>query len=351
MKLTRPSRHPQNSHFFWNLASVRAIVPGVLKEEQYSRSIAEGFAKYPDDAFEFIVGSAEAVDPTAKTVRVSTTSGAEQRELTYDHLVLATGTRCVDTAVPWKNNGTRDEISSLMAQTQAKVKAAKHIVVAGAGATGVEVAAELAFEYAQGNDKKEIILLSAHEQVLDGDSLAPNATSELHKLGVQIRPSARVARTHELPDGSGKTEVVLENGDTVVTDLYLPTMGMAPNTEYLPAALLSKQKFVDVDEFYRVKNAEGVWAAGDIVWKPRGSFVLTDKQAAGVAKNVDAALRGKAPSVVKTLPMDVLALATGRSRGCGRMGPVKMFSFMVYYIKGKTLGIQHLPAYVDGTQF
>ncbi|KAI1122441.1 hypothetical protein F5Y10DRAFT_75356 [Nemania abortiva] len=343
----------KNSHFYWNLAAVRAIVPGVLKEDQYARPIAPGFAKYPAEAFEFIIGSAEAVDTTNKTVKVAVGADSSERELSYDYLVVATGTRNAGTTnVPWKNNGTHEEIAALLAETQEKVKAAKHIVVAGAGATGVETAAELGFEYGNPKDaaaKKEIILLSADKEVLNGDSIAGNVAAELKKLNVTIHGSARVASTSTSPDG--KTEVVLENGEKIVTDLYLPTMGMTPNTEFLPEAVLTDKKFVEIDEFYAVKGAEDVWAAGDVVWKPRGSFVLADKQAAGVAKNIDLVLKGKAQTIVKTLPIDVLMVATGRSRGAGRMGPVKAFSLMVYLIKGKTLGVDKLPAWVEGTAF
>lgn len=246
-------------------------MPGQLKEEQYSLPIEKGFAKYPADSFEFIVGGAEAVDVAAKTVKVSTKDG--ERLLSYDHLVCATGTRAVDAAVPWKSSGTYEETAAVLAQIQAKVRTAKHIVVAGAGATGVEAAAELAFEYGK---EKEVVLLSGDAEILGGDSLASNVAGELAKLGVGIRRSARVEGARELPDG--KTEVLLAGGDKIVTDLYLPTMGMAANTEYLPAELLTDRKFVDIDEFYRAKGAKDVWAAGDIVWKPRGSFVLADKQ-------------------------------------------------------------------------
>ncbi|KAI1450552.1 FAD/NAD(P)-binding domain-containing protein [Annulohypoxylon stygium] len=335
----------KNSHFFWNLASVRAIVPGTLKEEQYSLPIEKGFAKYPADSFEFIVGSAEGVDVSAKTVKV-VTKGGDEKVLTYDHLVVATGTRTINTSVPWKSNGTHEEIAGHIAEIQEKVKKASHIVVAGAGPTGVEAAAELAYEYGA---KKEIVLLSSDAEILGGDSIASNVSAELKKLGVKVRKSARVADTNELPDG--KTEVVLQDGEKIATDLYLPTMGVVPNTEFMPANLLTDKKFVDIDEFYKVKGAENVWAAGDAVWKPKGSFVLSDKQAAGVAKNIDLALRGKPPVVVKTIPMDVLMVATGRGRGAGRLGSVKVFSFMVYMMKGKTLGVQQLPGYVDGSAF
>ncbi|KAI5865157.1 FAD/NAD(P)-binding domain-containing protein [Durotheca rogersii] len=351
----------KNSHFYWNMASVRAIVPGALKEEQYSIPIEPGFAKYGPDSFEFVVGTAEGIDLEGKTVRVSVAAAegkaaAGERAIAYDHLVLATGTRSVDAAMPWKAAGSGAEVLAVVAGLQERVRAAKHIVVAGAGTTGCEVAAELAYAYgkaskAKPEDRKEIVLLSGDPGVLGGDSLASSVAAELAKLGVETRPSSRVTGSRALEDG--RTEVSLAGGDALATDLYLPTMGMAPNTEYVPPALLTERGFVDVDEAFRAKaaGAGDVWAAGDVVWKPRGSFVLTDKQAAGVAKNIDLALRGKPPVPVKTLPIDVMMVATGPERGAGRLGSVKVFSVFVYLIKGKTLGTQRLAGFVDGSAF
>jgi apoptosis-inducing factor 2 len=70
-----------------------------------------------------------------------------------------------------------------------------------------------------------------------------------------------------------------------------------------------------------------------------------------VHKNLDAVLNGKSPSAVKTVPFDILLCSTGRSRGVGRLGPVKIFSFMVHMIKGKTLGRERLQGYVNGSAF
>lgn len=70
-----------------------------------------------------------------------------------------------------------------------------------------------------------------------------------------------------------------------------------------------------------------------------------------MAKNIDLVLHDKNPAVVKTIPVDVLMATVGRSRGVGRIGPVKVFSYMVYTIKGKTLGTQTLPGMVSGTSY
>ncbi|MDA4133756.1 MAG: FAD-dependent oxidoreductase, partial [Thaumarchaeota archaeon] len=134
-------------------------------------------------------------------------------------------------------------------------------------------AAELGFEY--GRDK-EVTLLCGTPEILGGDSIAGSARSELGKLGVEIRTGTRVKGTRELE--GGKTEVELEGGETIVVDLYLPTMGLVPNSEYIPARYLNDNKYVVVDDFFRVQDAEAVWAAGDIVSKPRAAFFHTQKQ-------------------------------------------------------------------------
>lgn len=150
--------------------------------------------------------------------------------------------------------------------------AAEHVVVAGAGPTGCEVSAEIRYEYKD----KEVVLLSADKELLGGDTAASGVEREITKLGVQIRKSTRVVGSKEV--AGGKTEVSLENGEKITTDLYLPTMGLTPNTEYLDPKLLNERKYANVDEFYRVKGAENVWACGDIVSIPRAGFMITDKQ-------------------------------------------------------------------------
>ncbi|MBE3050209.1 FAD-dependent oxidoreductase, partial [Candidatus Bathyarchaeota archaeon] len=196
----------------------------------------------------------------------------KEQSLKYDYLVLATGARSASDGVPWKPQDSHDATVSTLRKTAERVGAAKHIVIAGAGATGCETSAEIKAAYKD----KEVILLSADPEVLGGDVLAGNMESEITKIGVQVRKSARVEGSRVL--GDGRTEVVLADGSKIVTDLYLPTMGLRPNSEFLDKKHLNERNYVEVDEFYRVKNAENVWACGDVVSKPRAAFMITDKQ-------------------------------------------------------------------------
>lgn len=67
----------------------------------------------------------------------------------------------------------------------------------------------------------------------------------------------------------------LSNGEKKVVDLYIPTIGTIPNTEYVPKDLLNDKGDVMVDQFLRVKGVKDVWAAGDIVDCQPGQFVYT----------------------------------------------------------------------------
>lgn len=272
-----PTPHQtQSSHFYWNMASVRAIVPGQIADEQLFQPLAAAFERYPAESYEVIVGVADMIDTGARTVQVvHTTGGQPPRTLAYDQLVVATGSRSTTSNVPWKVLDSYDETVANLGSTRERVRSARHIVVAGAGATGVEVAGELGFEY--GKDK-EVHLLSGGPALLDGDSVGPAARAELEKLRVRVRFDARVAGAKELPDG--RTEVTLVSGETIVTDLYLPTMGMQANSEMMDRKYLGESGYVNVDEYYRVRGegADGVWALGDVVSSPKAGFMHTQKQ-------------------------------------------------------------------------
>jgi len=137
--------------------------------------------------------------------------------------------------------------------------------------TGVETAAELKFAY---NDK-EVVLICADSDILAGDSLAASAESHLTKLGVQIQKNVKVTGSSLAADG--KTDVALSDGSKITTDLYLPTIGLVPNSEYVPDSMLTDRKHLAVDEQFRVKGHHNIWGAGDVVSIPKGTFAITDK--------------------------------------------------------------------------
>jgi NADH dehydrogenase FAD-containing subunit len=123
-------------------------------------------------------------------------------------------------------------------------------------------------------------------------SILKGAEKELQKLHVDIVHNSKATVT---PTPSGQTEVTLSNGRRIVADVFLPTYGLLPNTDFLPKNLLNSKGEVMVDEFLRVKSTADVWAAGDIVDIQRSGYMITGTQASHVAKNLDLVLKSKAP--------------------------------------------------------
>jgi hypothetical protein len=127
-----------------------------------------------------------------------------------------------------------------------------------------------------------------------------HALKSLAALGVDVRLNKTVVKTSALP--TGQTEVTFSDGSRLITDLYVPTYGLVPNSSYIPPEFLSSEGFVIVDDYFKVKGAGDVWAIGDVVdveWK---QWVFMDKQSSHVAKNIVLILGNKAPIPYKVTP-------------------------------------------------
>ncbi|PVH68333.1 FAD/NAD(P)-binding domain-containing protein [Cadophora sp. DSE1049] len=336
-----------STHIYWNLASVRAIVPGQISDEKIFQEIQPGSMHYPKGSFEFIHGAASGLDPRTKTVIITTASGEAKQ--TYDILLLATGTRTTGD-LPWKASlsgyqATKDNLHKY----QEQVKAAKSIVLGGGGPTGIEAAGELGFEYGK---TKEITLITAAPE-LAHDSLPVNiskvAEKELKKLHVEITKGVKIIDSKAASDG--KTELILDNGETMLVDLYLPIIGNHPNSEYVPKALLDDRGYVIVDEYLRVKGTEDIWAVGDVSNTDPSQAVYLQKQIPAIANNLDLVIKGKKPIPYKSDGNRIIAITLGRNRATGRSGNWKLPSIIVWWLKGRTLGTQNMPNYITGNGF
>jgi len=150
-----------DTHFYWSMASPRGIVPGQLTDDELFQPILAGFNQYPASQFEFILASAERLDPDTKQVKISGPTGS--KTLSYDFLILATGARTRE-YTPFKSLGSTKATQEALHDFQTRIKDANTIVIAGGGVTGVEVAGELGFEY--GQQKKIILVRLRHDNSL-----------------------------------------------------------------------------------------------------------------------------------------------------------------------------------------
>ncbi|KAJ6121014.1 Apoptosis-inducing factor [Penicillium sp. IBT 18751x] len=327
--------------FFWNIAAPRIVAKAnAFKSEQYLLSIADAFNKYPAEKFEFIPGTATAIDVTAKTVAVTPNQG-EARSVSYDHLVIASGSTTTATtgeitgfSIPFKQSN-RDDVKQLIEAAQQKIATAKEIVIGGAGPIGVELAGELAEAVAQSGSAATITLVSATERVLP--MIKPSGSSAASKMLKQKKVKMITSTRVTGAEASGDTwTVALDNGDKLSADLYIPTTGVIPNNNFIPKQFLDAEGWVKVNKEMRVESSENIYAAGDITNNSMRLSFKAAEQASVAANNLKADILGKGER--KTFDQGesiMMVVPVGESGGTGLLFGFTPFSFMVKMIKGK----------------
>ncbi|KAM0352553.1 hypothetical protein ACHAPU_002223 [Fusarium lateritium] len=334
-----------NSHFFWNVAATRGIIPDAIPDQQLFLPIKPGFDQYPSEAFEFVLGKADRIDADSNTVHI-TSNEHIGREINYDELVVATGSR-LSSGLPLKPVGTHQDTMAAWKQLKSQVGDAKSIVVAGAGATGTEVVGELAARY---GSSKGITLIISGEQPLEGalDSVRESAERDLKALGVKLIHKARVDEAKNSPDGQG-TELHLSNGTTLTTDLYLPLHGIKLNTSFVPPAFLDPSGSIKLDGKMRVAGTKNIWGIGDVGNIDPKQLTITDNQIIHLATALDSILTGHRDiKRYEPATKKMIFVSLGKKYATGQIGNWKLFSFMVSYVKGRKLFVDTAEGYVGG---
>ncbi|RAH43543.1 NAD(P)/FAD-dependent oxidoreductase, partial [Aspergillus brunneoviolaceus CBS 621.78] len=338
--------------FFWMIAAPRILTkPAAFRPEQYLIPIAPGFAAYPAGEFEFVEGAATAVDFAAKRVSValaasSSTAGTKTRELGYDYLVLATGSTTPSSVAadsetaalypfkpppPSPSNPTRAPLGELIRSAQTTIQKAKRIVIGGAGPVGLETAGELA----DLPHRPSITLISAAERVLPGltEGASRTAATQLAAKGVHV-VTGRKVQSYSPAEGV----VTLDNGETLETEVYIPTTGVLPNSSYLPREVLDEKGWVVVDEELRVHGpaVEGVWAAGDLTAHPGRLAQRAGEQAGIVAHNLVVEISGVGRRKRFAPGRAMMVVPIGAAGGTGELwfGWVP-FVWLVRLVKGR----------------
>jgi NADH dehydrogenase FAD-containing subunit len=235
-------------------------------------------------------GSVKKVDPEAKVAEWCDRNGKTQRQ-TYDYLVMATGLKRHWPAVP--KSGSFEEyqrdgkafIEKITGSDLTKLGGRK-VVVIGAGAVGVEFAAEIKNYYPQ----IAVTLVHSRAEVLSSEPLPSDVKDRarilLEEEGVDLVLGSRASIT-SLP--SGQFKVDLANGNTITADFVIDsTQKGIPTTHILPTECLNVDKEIMVHQSLMFKatipNASSHFAVGDVIeWtgiKRAGSATVMGQAAA-----------------------------------------------------------------------
>lgn len=339
-----------NTHMYWSFASVRGILPGGLEEDKLMLPIAPAFKKYSSDKFEFVLGKAQDLEPSSNSVTVQTNQGAV-RKLEYHTLVIATGTSARE-EMPFKTVNTTEQTRDVLHNWQQRIKSAKSVVVAGSGITGVELAGELAEAYAKTGQKK-VTLIASSDLPLDAGirkDVRQAAKKTLEKLGAQVKLNAKVTKVEGPESGPKTISLSLGRGtdETIEADVFIPTYGLQPNSEFVPANLLDHRRHVKQTKHLRAEGRDNIFVVGDIgnLETPQG--IHTENQLVHAVKNIQAYLKGEALTeyVFSTDPLFMASI--GKGGGVGQAKGFKLFSFMIKKFKAQTLATQNFPGIVAG---
>ena len=342
-----------NSHFYWNVAAVRGVIPGAIPDGQLFLPIAPGFAQYAADNFEFLLGKAERLD-LEKNVVEATLNDGTHRSLSYDQLVIATGSQ-IRSNLPFKPVGTHEETLTALHSLQDQIKRAKSIVVAGAGPTGVETAGELAAAY---SGEKEITLVIGGERALLIPHVLPSIGStvekDLQKMGVKLVRDAKIVAAETNAKGEGnaaaQTTLTLSNGSTLVADLYIPLFGVQVNTSFVPASLLDSEENIVLEKTMRVAGTKNIWGIGDVGNVETKQLTVTDAQIIHLSAVLHAVLAEQGGLVKEYVPSGktMVFITLGKKYATGQIGGWKLWGILVSYVKGRTLFVDTAQGYVGG---
>ncbi|WP_167106783.1 dihydrolipoyl dehydrogenase [Mycobacterium sp. DL592] len=196
----------------------------------------------------------------ANTLSVKLNDGGTET-LTFDNAIIATGssTRLVPGTSLSKNVVTYEE--QILSRDLPK-----SIVIAGAGAIGME------FAYVMKNYGVDVTIVEFLPRALPNEDaeVSKEIEKQYKKLGVKILTGTKVESITD--DGSTVTVVVSKDGKTeeIKTEKVMQAIGFAPNVEgyglEATGVALTDRKAIAIDDYMRT-NVPHIYAIGDVTAK------------------------------------------------------------------------------------
>jgi NADH:ubiquinone reductase (H+-translocating) len=311
----------------------------------------------------------ESIDLDHRGVASTAGFGSRQHHLHYDHLVIALGNvtsfagqpGLCEYALPFKYLGDALALRNRLIHTLEEAdieqdpdvrRALLTFVVAGGGFSGVEAVAELndfvraAAKSFRNLDPGQIrvVLLHAGPLILPElpASLARFAQDLLMRRGVEIRLQTRLA-------AATADAALLAGGDRIATRTLVSTVPSGPNPLVAMLPLKTDRGRIVVDAALEVPDRPGVWAVGDCaavrdaktgeLCPPTAQHAT--RQAAHVARNIAAALRGEPKRAFAFTALAKMG-SLGRRSAVAEIFGVKLSGFLAWWL-WRTIYLMKLP--------
>jgi NADH dehydrogenase len=219
----------------------------------------------------YVQGSVETIDTASRMLEIATAKGPREA-LSYDRLVVASGSRLFRPTIPGL-----DDYSFSVDQLDDAITLDRHlhsladrpvsngrntVVVAGGGFTGIEAATEMPGRLRAifgEHARSRVIIVELSDAIAPdmGPGPRPIIEEALHKLGIEVRLGAGIVAL----DKSG---VTLSDGEHIesATVIWAAGMRAAPLTAQILAERDSFGRLL-VDRDLRVPSEPSVFATGD----------------------------------------------------------------------------------------
>lgn len=352
--LVAPSRK-----FFMTVTSPRALVDETtINHENMQLDILKYFEDYKKEGgngLHFVQGWVKTLDPVTKTLEVVPVTDDESSEskptekISYDSVIVASGAVTSSPAFKPSPKHSHVAMKNHLRELAQKIKDAKTIAIGGAGSTGIEVACEIAGAYPD----KKVTMFAGKSGVMPNipKPQSDQITNRLKKsFGIELHLER--VESAEQASAIGKYSLSVSGSSTPAEfDLYIPTVGQTPNTQFLPAEFVDAKGYVTCDRHMRIKGHPRHYAIGDVASVSLGNLDSLRTQTGALKET----LLKELPALAEKLPLaesdfkyqsaepkrpeQSFVIAMGRTGGVGKIMGYRFPSFLIKMLKAKDLGL------------
>ncbi|UZJ55452.1 hypothetical protein CBS101457_004772 [Exobasidium rhododendri] len=347
-----------NEFAYWPIAGLRAAVkPGY--EDQVFASFDDFFGK--EESRHVVLSGYKVIELTEDSVKLDRAAPApfEGDTIPVEVGILSVGT---DYAIPMRPMSTKlAEAKEGLRTMQKEIAEAKHILVVGGGAVGVEFAGEVVYNHPD----KKVTIVDMSDGLVQGyrAALGQSLLNQLEKKKVEVLLNTGLELTKEHFEQSQRLQaeplkINLSNGTVIETDFLFIATGGKPNTGLVPQDALDdgKPRRFDVNSgTLRMSHptfAKKWFAMGDASNAPGAkTHVSATNQTPIVAAQVTSLITNSSVStkVYKT-PSSVIAVPIGENGGASQIFYPVFGEWFTTLIKSKSLFLDvFLKAYPAGT--
>lgn len=267
----------KSKYYFHAVGAPRAFVEPSFTSKlfiPYDKALpaaAKSFAKVTPALVTRIVPGANEVQYAAVGEDGDTLCGPV-KSLSYDYLVLATGSTYTAPIKPAKNNFKRSTTEAKFNQVREQIQKSSSILIVGGGPVGVEIAGEIKSKY----PKKTVTILDANTKLVSGANVRDKFRSKLGRYLKRLDIKVVTGERLEAPLAGHTFEtrtLRTDKGTEITSDLQLLCAGFSPAADLvqkLDPSLITSKGAIKVNDKFQLDSAEyeNIYALGDASSSP-----------------------------------------------------------------------------------